>query len=115
MTALSPDQALEALACREVYTVGDTARHFGVSKSTIARLWRFDRDTADLPEPPNIWHTRTTDDLILADGQLLLNRGLTLDQAAAHLGVSTMTFTRAYLRAGRRYRIRHDHAWRHIA
>ncbi len=99
---LTHDERRAVLACRGVYTQADTARHFGISVDTTHRIWRDDTADDTLPEPPNIYGTIVTDDLILADLWILAGRGMTISQVAADLGVDTTRIRLAVARAGLR-------------
>lgn len=90
-------------ACQGVYTCADTATHYGIGKSTVRRYWHAPHDPDTLPEPPNIYGTTLTADLILADTPILLARGHTIDGAAAVLGCSPHRIRETYRRAGRQW------------
>lgn len=80
-------------ACRGVYTLGDTARHFHVSKDTVHNIWSGKRHTriAEAPEPPNVITARVSPDVIKEDGRTLLERGMSINEAAVEIGVSPNT------------------------
>ena len=93
---MSPDKAARIKACHGVYTVGDTARYFGVSKSTVHDIWRGKTHVHVSPalEPDNVKVTRVSREVISEDGPVLLMRGHSPAQAAHALGVSERTFKR---------------------
>lgn len=91
-------------ACRGFYTAADTAAYFGINPKTVSDIWnRALVDPTKVPAPPNIFGTRTTPDLILADTQILLDRGLTLTEVAEILGTNSDHVREIFGRAGRRY------------
>ena len=94
-------------ACQGVYTVTDTAAHFGLGKSTVRRYWQAPHDPSTLPEPPNIYGTTLTAELILADTPVLLARGHTLEGVATILGCSQHRIRETYRRAGRTWTLHH--------
>lgn len=112
---VSRQTTLDIRACRDVYQVRDVCRHFGVHGSTVRRIWADDWPFADMPggQVPNIWDTYTSDDIILADTQILLDRELTLTEVAEHFRVSPDRITRVFAEAGRRYFLRNEISIRH--
>lgn len=103
-----PDTALAIQSCRGCYTCRDTADHYGVSRSTVRRLWALVDDDTELPEPPNLTGTQITASLILADTQILLDRGHSLTYVARHFGVTPKRIRETFMAAGARYTVRHD-------
>lgn len=101
---ITPELATQIKSCKGVYTAHDTIAHFGIPRSTVYRLWSLTPDDHDL-ESPNIWHTKVTNDLIVADTQILLDRGWTLPQVAAHFGVTPARVRAAHQLTGTTYRI----------
>lgn len=99
---MSPETRQGIQDCEGVYRPCDVARHYGVSSTTVLRVWATS-DGPDYTRTPNITDTKITDDLILADTQVLLNRGMTLRQVAAHLGCTEPRIRAAFTKAGRRY------------
>ena len=81
-------------ACKGVYSLGATARHFNVSKGTVHNVWHGRTHTAvpEAPEPPNVISPRVSPEIIYEDGRTLLERGLSVSAAAAAVGVSRNTF-----------------------
>lgn len=114
-TTLDLQARLDIRVCRDVYTMADVARHFGVSRQVVAGIWRDEWPHADVPggRLPNIWDTYTTDDIILADTQILLDRELTLSEVADHLGCRKERIAKVFERAGRRYFVRNEVSLRH--
>lgn len=80
-------------ACRGVYRATDVARHFGVSKATVYRVWNTDDDPK--VDPPNIWDTKVTAEILQADAPILARRGMTVQQIADHFGVRPARITEA--------------------
>lgn len=80
-------------ACQGVYSVGDTANYFRVSKSTVHDIWSGKRHGNVMPdsEPANIVSSRVPADVVVEDGQMLLARGMTVAQAAAQIGIGKST------------------------
>lgn len=104
---LTRKSRLAIYACKDLYTVMDTARYWGVDKSTVRAI--FDmvvRDDETPPPPPNIEGTKTTPDLIVADTQILLDRGMSLTEVAAYLGCEVSTIRKVHARAGRTFYVR---------
>ena len=93
---MHPNLVSRIKSCKGLYSVGDTAKYFNVSKSTVHDLWsgRYRRDVPEAPEPPNVKTTRVSPDVILEDGRRLLERGMKIEEAAAKLGVSPSTLRR---------------------
>lgn len=103
---LNPELAARIKACNGLYSVGDTSKYFSVSKSTVHGIWSGNRHTGVIAasEADNIISSRITPDVLIEDGTTLLQRGLTVVQAAAALGVSKTTMYDR-LRAEGRYPI----------
>jgi transposase len=98
---ISPDKAARIAACHGVYSVGDTARHFAVSKSTVHNIWtgRTHKNVMQA-EPVNVRTSRVPSDILIEDGTTLLRRGRSVAQAAQELGVATSTLYAHLNRAG---------------
>lgn len=90
---LTADKAARIKACRGVYSLRDTARHFNVSPATVHAVWHNKRhtDVPEAPEPPNVKSTRISPDIIVEEGRTLLERGLSLQEAADEIGVGRTT------------------------
>lgn len=89
---INPDVVARIKACQGVYSVGDTANYFGVSKSTVHRIWNGAHShVAPAEEPANINSSRIPSDVIVEDGKRLLARGMKVTQVAQALGVSKTT------------------------
>lgn len=93
---LSMDKIARIKACRGVYSTGDTARHFGISKSTVHDVWNDKRygAVAPSPEPDNVVSTRVSRAVVQEDAPLLLSRGLSPTDVAHTLGISRSTLYR---------------------
>lgn len=90
-------------ACKNMYSIGDTARYFNVSKSTVHDIWTGKRHrNVEATEPAEINATRIRADLLLDDAQTLLERGMTVREVADTLGVAPITINR-HLKKNRRY------------
>lgn len=90
---LNPDTVARIKACQGVYSLRDTARHFNVSPATVHKAWHGKTHT-DVPaalEPPNVISKRVSADIIVEDGRTLLQRGLSLQEAADQIGVGKTT------------------------
>ena len=79
-------------ACRGIYSVGDTARHFKVSKSTVHDIWT-GKTHGYVPEeePPYITTTRVPKAVILEDYPILKERGYSKEEIANHFGIARST------------------------
>lgn len=90
---LHPDTVARIKACHSVYSVGDTARHFNVSKSTVHDIWtgRRHTNTPAAPEPDNVKVSRISPDIIAEDAAVLMDRGMSLSEVAEAIGVSPNT------------------------
>jgi transposase len=98
---ISPDTAARIKACRGVYSIGDTARHFGVAKSTVHGIWTGKRhEQVYETEPVNIKSSRIAPDILVDDGKTLIRRGMSVAEAADALGVSKSTLYAHFNRAG---------------
>lgn len=86
---LNPQTAAQILACRNVYSVGDTARHFGVSKGTVHNIWNGRTHGAVRPsEAPYVNRTRIPSSEIKEEAEHLLRAGTDIKEAAQRIGVS---------------------------
>lgn len=83
-------------ACKGLYSVGDTARHFGVSKGTVWNVWhgRTHTDVRPVEEAPRLTTTRVKPEIIKEDYPILKNRGLTPDEIASYFGIAKTTLWR---------------------
>lgn len=99
---INPDTAARIKACQGVYSMGDTAKYFGVSKRTVHSLWhgKTHVDVSPAPEAVNINSSRIPHDVIAQDVQTLLGRGMTIEEAAQEIGVSRTTVFQARKKAG---------------
>jgi hypothetical protein len=89
---IDPRTAAQIKACQGVYSLSDTARHFGVGKASVHRIWNGETHGAVAPgDTPNVVSKRVPKDILIDDGQVLLQRGLSLNEAADTLGVSKTT------------------------
>lgn len=90
---LSPNTVARIKACKGVYSIGDTAKYFHCSKSSVHAIWtgKRHRDIVEAPEPANIISSRVDAQTILEDGRTLLQRGMKVTEAAAVLGVGKTT------------------------
>lgn len=90
---LTPDMVARIKACRGVYSVGDTARHFGISKSTVSDLWNNKRytDVCAAPEPDNVITSRVPAAVVREEAHVLLQRGLNAEEVARTIGVARST------------------------
>ena len=89
---INPDIIARIKACQNVYSIGDTANYFGVSKSTVHRIWNgAHSEIAPAEEPANIKSSRIPSDVIVEDGKTLLARGMKVTEVADALGVSKTT------------------------
>lgn len=81
----------EIKASEGVYRAADVARHYGVHRSTVVNIWR-GRRHVDVPATdfPDIW-TRPTRDQLAEDLEVLIARGMSLEEAAEYLQVSRRT------------------------
>jgi transposase len=88
VTHLDPKTVAQIKASQDNgYSLGDVARHFAVSKSTVSRIWA--------TEAPRITTARTPRAYLAEDAVILQKRGMSAHQIAAHLGVSRQTVWRA--------------------
>lgn len=102
MTMIDIQTIAQIKACEGVYSMGDTARHFGVSKDTVHRIWTGKAHT-NVPaavEPANVISTRVPAEVIVEDGERLLGRGMSVAEAARQLGVSKTTMYQRLKEAG---------------
>lgn len=83
--------------------MGDTARHFNVSKSTVHDLWHEKRHTSvpEAPEAPNVITSRVSPDCIAADLPIVLEdaRG-NVREAAVRMGIPRSTLQRHIAKEG---------------
>jgi transposase-like protein len=98
---ISPDKAARIAACNGIYSIGDTARHFRVSKSTVYNIWtgKTHKNVMSV-EPANVRTSRVPSDILIEDGTTLLRRGKTVAQAADELGVAASTLYAHLNKAG---------------
>lgn len=91
--------AVEYIKASEgIYRASDVAKHFGVHRSTVVRIWKGERhkDVSPAPDFPDIDVTHRPMDKA-EDLCLLVGRGMSIDEAADHLGMARST---AYLIRG---------------
>lgn len=86
---LTPEQAAEVRASKGLYRAADVARHYGVHRSTVKRIWdgELHKDAGVASEPPNVI-TRPRPSDLYEDILILVRRGLTYEEVANTLGVS---------------------------
>lgn len=89
MMTLSPIAVSEIKASAGIYRASDVARHYGVHRSTVGRIWDGDiragiEPASDFPDIP----TPLRDEELWEEVTALLERGLSVDEAATALGVS---------------------------
>ena len=96
MARLSEDTIARVKACKGVYSCGDVARHFAISKSTVSDLWNDKRYThlSPAPEPDNVASSRVSRAVVQEDAPLLLSRGMKPNEVAEHIGISERTLYR---------------------
>ena len=95
--------------CLGIYTIRDVADYFGIDPRAISDIYAWQPDCPCVVSTvPNIFGTKVTDDLIVADAQILANRGYALWEIADHFGISTNQVRDAHTRMGRRL-ILHPH------
>lgn len=87
------DTAARIKACKGLYSIGDCAKHFGVSKRTVHSIWHGEthRHVREASEAPNVKTSRVHPDIVREDGKTLLARGLSMKEAAVVIGVSPTT------------------------
>lgn len=85
---LAPDVVAEIKATAGIYRAADVARHYGVHRSTVKRLWEGER-RAGIPkgQVPNI-NTRPRTEDLYDDIQILLRRGMKSEAVAKTLNIS---------------------------
>lgn len=90
MRMINPDTAGRIKACRGVYSVGDTAKHFGVSKDTVHRIWteKAHTDVPVAPETPYVNRSRVPASEVKEEATWLIRAGSTVEEAAQRIGVS---------------------------
>ena len=89
---MSTEVAAAIKACQGIYSMGDTAKHFSISKSTVFNIWHGNTHTGVAPtEAPWIKPSRVSKDVIKEDYPVLRQRGWSIDQIASHLGVGRTT------------------------
>lgn len=109
-TRLAHSLRHEVANCEGIYTAYDVARHFSIAPSTVQAIWADPPSCVGCPGysvVADILDTTVTHDLIVADAQILADRGYSLTEVAIHFGVSPSTVTRALSQAGRTLRL-HD-------
>lgn len=88
---LTRDAVGQIKAAEGVYRAADVARYYGVHRSTILNIWRGRRHVSvPATDFPDI-DTRPSRDQLAEDLELLLGRGMSMDEAADALGVSRRT------------------------
>ena len=82
----------EVKACQGIYRMADVARHYGIDKSTVKRIWDGERrqDVAAAADFPDINVRPHTADLH-EDIVCLLVRGLGVKDIASTVGLSPAT------------------------
>lgn len=86
---LNPRTAAQIKACRGVYSVGDTARHFQVSKGTVHNIWQGRTHSAVRPsEAPYVNRSRVPASQIREDAEWLLRAGTPVEEVAKRIGVT---------------------------
>lgn len=93
---LTREQVAEVKACEGLYRASDVARHYGVNKSTVSRVWNGEthRDMKAAPEAPNV-SGRVSVELVRDDILTLLNRGMKPKEVAEELGLHLATVYKA--------------------
>lgn len=83
-------------ACRGIYSVGDTAKHYGVSKGTVWNVWNNVTHADVKPsEAPYIQKTRVPWTEIREEYSYLNDNGYTIETIAKRIGVSVGTVKKA--------------------
>lgn len=87
---LSPDLVARIKACKGVYSLNDTARHFTVSKDTVHRIWhrKAHTDVQAATEAPYVKRARVPANEIREEAAWLLSAGTSVEEVAQQLGVS---------------------------
>jgi len=86
---LNEQQVAEIRASQGCYRASDVARAYEVHPSTVTRIWAgsIHEDIQAHPEPPNIVTKPKPRDLE-EDINILLQRGMSHQEVADHLGIS---------------------------
>ena len=85
---LNPDTAARIKACRGVYSVRDTARHFNVSVGTVQNIWHGRTHVQVSPtETPWVERRRRPVAEIQEEASFLLSTGSSVEETAQRLGV----------------------------
>lgn len=86
---MSPEKVARIKACKGTYSVRDTARFFGESKTAVHDIWQGKRYTHTPPalEVDDVICTRVSRDIVVEDAPILLSRGLNVVETAQALGV----------------------------
>lgn len=79
----------EIRAAQDLYRPIDVARHYGIHRSHVKRIWDGEVHAGIAPaeEPPNVITRRRPSELS-EDIRLLLSRGKTPDEVAEVMGIS---------------------------
>lgn len=86
---LNPQTAAQIKACKNVYSVRDTARHFNVSLGTVHNIWHGRTHGAVTPsEAPYVNRARKSASEIREDAEWLLRAGTPVEEVAERIGVS---------------------------
>lgn len=85
-------QVASVKACDGIYRASDVARHFGVHRSTVGRIWRNElhADVSPASDFPDI-HTRLYGDYLRQAICELLQRGMKPKEVAQELEVTERT------------------------
>lgn len=86
---INPRTAAQIKACKGVYSVRDTARHFNVSPGTVHNIWQNRTHSHVIAtEAPYVNRAKVPSHVIKEDAEWLLSNGTPLDEVAARIGVS---------------------------
>lgn len=93
---LTTDEVARMKACEGIYSIGDVAHYFGVSKTTVHYAWSGKRHSEieaadDIEDIPT---SRVRREVIEEDAPVYLARGYDYDRTAEALGISKRTLYR---------------------
>jgi len=93
---LSKEQVAEIKACEGVYSVGDVARYYNLSKSTVHDIWTgvLHRDVEPADDVAEIPTKRVRAIVIEEDAPVYLQRGYDYKRCAEALGIHVTTLRR---------------------
>jgi len=85
---VDPRKAAQIKACRGVYSVRDTAKHFNVSVGTVHNIWQGrTHEAVRASEAPFVNRARVPASQIREDAEWLLRSGSSVEEAAQRIGV----------------------------